>query len=228
MKLLIIAAHPDDEILGAGGLAARCAREGDEVFIHILGEGISSRSKSPVVGEISELRTAAVAASKILGVSHVEFHGLPDNRLDSIDLLEVIRIVEAIVSDHSPDCIATHSLTDLNIDHQVTARAVVTATRPVGIDAVRSVFSFEILSSTEWGFGNLGAFEPNYFIEISARDLEQKIEALRCYKSELRDSPHPRSINSLISLARLRGSTIGVEFAEAFHLIRRIDPLKIS
>jgi LmbE family N-acetylglucosaminyl deacetylase len=225
---LIVAAHPDDEVLGAGGVAARLSRSGHDVHIRILGEGATSRVDDRSFADPSltdDLCNSAQRAGSVLGASSVSVRGLPDNRFDSLDLLDVVKIVEGEIAELQPTVVFTHSVSDLNIDHALTARAVVTATRPMAQPNVRTVLCFEILSSTEWGFGRFGSFEPDCFYEISKDDLEMKVGALRCYGGEIYDSPHPRSTDGVVNLARLRGSTIGVDFAEAFTTVRTMKRL---
>lgn len=225
MRVLVVAAHPDDEVLGAGGVLSRWSEVGRETHVRILGEGATSRA--PERSEAGDPATAHLAecardAAAILGVASVAVHGLPDNRFDSVDLLEITKTVENDIAAVRPDVVLTHSIGDLNLDHVLTARAVVTATRPLDSNAPRLVMSFEVLSSTEWSFGTFGAFVPDTFVEISAGDLERKVEALRCYGSELRPPPHPRSIDIVRTLAELRGSVIGSPYAEAFTTIRSV------
>lgn len=223
MSILVIAAHPDDEVLGCGGTIAReSARQA--VHIVILGEGASSRhdrrSDAPA-GELEALRTDARAAAKTVGAAAVEFAGLPDNRFDAVPLLDIVKPVEQWIRRLEPDVIYTHHPGDLNVDHGVTFRAVLTATRP-GTTArpVSEIYAFEVPSSTEWAFGRIGGvFRPNLFVDVS-ETMERKIAAMGCYRSESRPSPHPRSPEALRALGAYRGSAAGVGFAEAFEVIR--------
>lgn len=225
MKILVVAAHPDDEVLGCGGTIARYARDGHDVFVAILGEGETSRrSAGEQVDEqkLEALGANAKAAAKALGVSELITTHLPDNRFDSIPLLEVVKVVESLIDRLRPEVIFTHWAGDLNIDHVITHRAVMTATRGMMGGSVRELYAFEVPSSSEWAFGQFGgAFNPNVFLDISAT-LQHKLDAMNCYKSESRSFPHPRSPEALTALARYRGSAAGLEAAEAFQLIRRI------
>lgn len=225
MTTIVFAAHPDDEVLGAGATIARLAREGEEVHIHILGEGATSRAAAEASEAVERLQRQARRACDILGASSLSFHGLPDNRFDAVDLLDLVRVVEAILGSYQVDRVLTHAIGDLNIDHQLTARAVATATRPFGANTPSTVMSFEVLSSTEWSFGQVGRFDPDHFIEVSADDLAAKISALRCYQDELREAPHPRSADGVTALAKLRGSVIGANHAEAFSIVRTVSRL---
>lgn len=226
MSTVVFAAHPDDEVLGAGGTIARLSAEGEQVHVHILGEGGTSRLEPQGSDNPAALEADARRATAVLGASSVSLHRLPDNRFDSLDMLDVVQTVEAALRRTPCDRVLTHSTVDLNIDHRITAQAVLTATRPITAEAPAEVLSFEVLSSTEWSFGTFGGFDARFFVEISESDLERKIAALREYKSEIRDAPHPRSVEGVVSLARLRGSTIGVPFAEAFAPVRLAKRLR--
>jgi LmbE family N-acetylglucosaminyl deacetylase len=223
VNVLVIAAHPDDEVLGCGGTIARESAQ-HVVHIVILGEGASSRhGRRADAGaeELESLRTDARAAAKMLGAADVEFGGLPDNRFDEVPLLDVVKPVEQWIRHVEPDVIYTHHPGDLNVDHGVTFRAVLTATRPgTTARAVREIYAFEVPSSTEWAFGRVGAaFRPNVFVDIS-QTIDRKVAAMECYRSESRRSPHPRSPEGLRALAGYRGAAAGVGFAEAFEVIR--------
>ncbi len=225
MKVLVIAAHPDDEVLGCGGTIAKHVAAGDEVCIHILAEGATSRTPSreraKYAYELSELKQSAHCAAKILGAAIV-LHDLPDNRMDSLDLLDIVKFIEEIVFDYRPDIIYTHHSGDVNIDHQLIHRAVVTACRPVPGQTVRTLLFFEIPSSTEWQVSSSTAsFVPNWFVSIE-ETLDCKVQALDMYTSEMRKFPHPRSMVAVRALAAWRGASIGVAAAEAFVLGRLI------
>ena len=225
MKILAIAAHPDDEVLGCGGTLARESGQHD-VRVVILGEGITSRSTTrdgANPSALATLQTHSEQAAAVMGARGVEFGGLPDNRFDSLSLLDVVKLVERHVLAFAPDVIYTHHPGDLNVDHGVTFRAVLTATRPgAGGPAVSAIYSFEVASSTEWAFQHISpAFRPNVFVDIS-ETLDRKIEAMECYRSEARTAPHPRAPESLRAIAARWGSVIGVRYAEAFELIRQV------
>jgi len=225
MRVLVIAAHPDDEVLGCGGTIARLAREGHSPYIAILGQGITSR---PPGGEHSDpalvevLRKCSREASKMLGAGEVFLYDLPDNRFDTVPLLDIVRIVEELVGRLEPDAVYTHYGGDLNIDHVMLHRAVVTATRPTVGYPVKEIYAFEVPSSTEWAFGQFQpVFCPNVFVDIT-NTLSTKIQAMGVYSTEIRDLPHPRSPDGLRALAQVRGSAAGVEAAEAFLLVRKM------
>ena len=228
MTILVIAAHPDDEVLGCGGTIARASAEGHDVHIAILGEGVSSRHAQrddAPAGDLRKLTDDARAAAAALGARSVSFGGLPDNRFDTIALLDVVKQVEAWVAERRPDAIYTHHPGDLNIDHGITFRAVLTATRPgAAAVAVPEIYAFEVPSSTEWAFQRIEpAFRPNVFVDIT-ESLEAKIAAMQCYASERREAPHPRSPAVLSAAAVRWGSVAGVAAAEAFELIRSLKP----
>jgi LmbE family N-acetylglucosaminyl deacetylase len=222
--ILVIAAHPDDEALGCGGTMARLSREGCDVYTLILGEGITSRNKkrdrTERENEIAELGNQAEDANKILGVKEVYTYDFPDNRFDTVALLDIIKTIEKIKDGVKPDIVFTHHQGDLNIDHQITFKAVMTACRPTKDESVKEIYSFEIASSTEWNAtSSLTYFMPDYFVDIS-KCLKVKINALKGYETELRDFPHPRSLEAVELNAKLWGVKMGFEAAEAFKTIR--------
>ncbi|MGA7752702.1 MAG: PIG-L deacetylase family protein [Candidatus Sulfotelmatobacter sp.] len=225
--ILVIAAHPDDEVLGCGGTAARLAKEGHDVFFAIMGEGITSRHKERDAAggqQLGQLRQHAHAAAATVGVKDVFLHQLPDNRLDTVPLLEVVKLIEDLVDRIKPQVIYTHHPGDLNVDHGVIHRAVLTATRPMAGQPVREIYAFEVPSSTEWAFQRLEpSFRPNVFVDI-ANTIDAKVAAMECYESEARKFPHPRSPEALRALATRWGSVVGCAAAEAFELVRSIRP----
>jgi len=225
-KVLVIAAHPDDEILGCGGTIAKHIQKGDTVNVSILAEGATSRDNSRDSEkrklELSQLAQAAYKAGEILGISSLSLHNLPDNRLDSCDLLDITKIIESEISKYKPEIIYTHHSGDLNIDHQRVHQSVVTAARPLPESHVKTLLFFETPSSTEWQtFGSALPFMPNWFNDIS-ETLVLKLKALEAYESEMRSYPHPRSIEAVEYLARWRGATVGVKAAEGFILGRKL------
>jgi len=221
--ILVVAAHPDDEVLGCGGVMALLAGRGHAVHVAILGEGATSRGPGGQ-GDVDALRDQARRAGDILGARQVMTFGLPDNTFDSLPLLDVVKIVEGVVDEIAPTRIYTHFGGDLNVDHQVTHRAVLTATRPMRECGVREILAFEVPSSTEWAFGRVGgAFNPTVFMDV-AGTLERKIEAMAVYETESRPFPHPRSPQALRMLAGTRGAAVGLDAAEAFELVRGVYP----
>ena len=223
--VLVVAAHPDDEVLGCGGTIARLVREGHEVHICILGEGATSRQSDGEPahqGQVETPQSQCREVASYLGAREPSFFGLPDNRFDTVPLLEVVRLVEGLVQSVAPRTVFTHHLGDLNIDHVISHRAVLTATRPMADCPVKEVYSFEVPSATEWAFSPAAsAFQPTMFMDIS-ETLDAKIGAMSKYRDELREFPHPRSPEALEAIARRWGSTVGVKAAEAFQVVRAV------
>jgi LmbE family N-acetylglucosaminyl deacetylase len=221
-RVTVFVAHADDEVLGCGGTIRRHILDGDEVSIFIFADGETSRGSSDVEAAIDQREGSARAAADLLGVRSVFIHRLPDNRLDTIPLLDLARLAEKHIAEVRPDIVYTHHAGDLNVDHRRVHEAVVTACRPQGDISVRRLLFFEIPSSTEWQAPFAApAFTPNWFVDISTV-LEEKMEALKVYESEMRPWPHPRSYEGVVHLARWRGAMVGREAAEAFMLGREI------
>jgi LmbE family N-acetylglucosaminyl deacetylase len=223
-SLLILAAHPDDEVLGCGGTMAKLADEGAEIHVAFLADGVSSRGADDEARkiELTARRAAARKACNILGAHSVSFGEFPDNRMDTVALLDIVRPIEALVAEYRPDTVFTHHAGDVNIDHRRIHDAVVTACRPQGAHPVRTLLCFEVPSSTEWQLpGSAPIFAPNWFVDISDT-LDRKLAALESYAVELREWPHPRSPRGVRHLAHWRGAAIGVDAAEAFILGRRL------
>ena len=225
-NILVVAAHPDDEVLGCGGTMARLAKEGNKVYTLILGEGVTSRDQKRDPGkrnrELKELKKQLQKANKLLGVKKCFVFDFPDNRFDTVALLDIIKTVEKVKKEVKPDIVFTHHHGDLNIDHRITFEAVMTAFRPVTGEKAQEIYSFEIPSSTEWNAPSPAVyFTPNYFVDISGQ-LPQKKEAMKQYRTELKKYPHPRSLKAIEISARNRGIQTGLEAAEAFEVIRTI------
>ena len=222
-KLLVVVAHPDDEALGCGGTIARFTREGCRVSTLILGEGITSRdekrNRKKRQKEIEELKKQAKEANEILETKRVFFFKFPDNRFDTVPMLDIVKVIEKVKKEVKPDIIFTHYEKDLNIDHQITYKAVITAIRPIKGEPVKEIYSFEIPSSTEWS--SPLSFSPDVFFDIS-KTIDIKLKAVKKYKSELREYPHPRSLEAVELMAKLWGMKVGLNYAEAFMLIRKI------
>lgn len=225
-RICVIAAHPDDEVLGCGGTMSMHHDAGDEVQVLIMAEGLTSRedSRDAVRNRkaLDELKNTAIRANSLLGVTNVEFGGFPDNRMDGCDRLDIVKTVEDYLARLQPDIIYTHFSSDLNVDHRRVHEAVITAVRPIPGQTVQSLRFFEVPSSTEWQMPDRASnFAPNWFQNISD-SLGRKIEALNEYQCEMRDWPHARSIEAVTHLAHWRGATVGVEAAEAFVLGRQL------
>ncbi len=218
MNVLVVAAHPDDEILGVGGTAAMHACRGDKVTLAVVCEGISARYAPE---RHAEVQAQSRRAGEILGAS-VVLHDLPDQRLDTLAVSAVAGVVEKLIEDHAPEVVYTHFGGDINRDHRVLAEAVLVATRPYAAPGVREVLMFETPSSTEWGAPQIGAsFQPCVYVDI-AQTLERKIEAFLCYTAEVRPFPHPRSPEALRDRARYWGSLVNRTAAEVFSVVRSL------
>ncbi|KTG30934.1 PIG-L deacetylase family protein [Haloferax profundi] len=224
MNVLCVVAHPDDEVIGVGGTLASHAKRGDDVHVVILSDGVTSRHDSiteEVQAEIDERRGRAKEACEILGAS-VSFHTFPDQRFDTVPLIDLTQTVEAEVDAHEPSIVYTHHHGDLNLDHELTSRAVMTAGRPQVGTPIRRVYGFETLSSTEWATPEpSNAFQPTSFKDIS-ESLETKESAMQVYQRELRDPPHPRSEKSIRQNAEVWGAKVGFDAAEPFVLLREV------
>ncbi len=230
-RILVIVAHPDDELLGIGGTINYLVNnKNTTINVVILGEGLTSRSDERNTEEwskeLKKHRTNIYNAKKIIGYNEVSIYDFPDNRFDSVDLLDIVKVIEKEKASFNPDIIFTHHGGDLNIDHQRTFEAVITATRPLKDEVVKSIFTFETPSATEWQASTTSEpFIPNYFFELSEENIDAKIQAMECYEFEKRKYPHPRSPEALKILAQKRGIDIGVEYAEALCLVRNINKL---
>lgn len=223
MNVLVIAAHPDDEVLGAGGTIVRAVQEGKHVYIAILGEGILSRYKQRMQADVSlvtKLREQAQRVGKFLGAEQVFTFDYPDNRFDTIPMLDLVKSIEDLIERLQPEVVYTHHGGDLNIDHGLIFRATLTAVRPVSGCSVKTIYSYEVPSSTEWSMGKIyPLFQPNVFVDIR-NTIDNKIKAMALYESEIRLFPHPRSHEAIRAIAIRWGSVSGYYAAEAFELVR--------
>ncbi len=219
MKVLIVVSHPDDEVLGCGGIILKHISKGDQVYILILSDGETSRDQGV---DLVKRESNARKVADMLGVTHLYLEKLPDNQCDAIPLLNVVKIVEGVVKKVQPSIVYTHNSYDLNIDHQIAFRAVLTACRPQPNFFVKRILAFEVLSSTEWQTKERSTlFCPTVYEDITDF-IDKKIEVLKIYQDELREYPHPRSIEGVRVLAKYRGIESGYRFAEAFQLIREL------
>lgn len=219
-NVLVVAAHPDDEVLGAGGTILKHVKGGDEVAVLILGEGESSKGKG---ADIEKRKEQAGRAAELLGVKNLFLEGLPDNRFDSLSFLELVKITEKCLNRIKPSIVYTHHHYDLNIDHRLSFQAVLTACRPQPKHFVKKLLSFEVPSSTEWQFKDRKhQFFPTVYNDITDF-IEQKIKVLAVYEDELKEYPHPRSKQGVKILSQYRGIEAGYCYAEAFQLIRGLE-----
>mgnify|MGYP001188464319 CR=1 FL=1 len=223
-KIMLVAAHPDDELLGSAGTLLFYKKKGYKIKIIFLSDGESSRnsSKKKINFLINQRKIQAIKVSKLCKFIEPAFAELPDNRLDTIPMLKIIRFIESEIKKFKPTIIITHNENDLNIDHKLTFNAVVTATRPSTKTFVKSIYCFETPSSTENNFSKIKVnFNPNLYFDIS-KFINKKIELLKIYKREMRPYPNSRSLEGIKVLAKYRGSQIGVKYAEAFYLLRKL------
>lgn len=227
-KIMIVVAHPDDEILGLGGSMNRLIREQDaQVHVVILGEGLTSRADKRDVKQWErelELHRANIReAQKKIGYESVNTYDFPDNRFDTVAILDIIKTIEKEKKSSKPDIIFTHHGGDVNIDHQRTFEAVITACRPMQDESVKEIYTFETPSGTEWrASSDPKHFIPNTFISFDETHLKAKTEAMECYQFEKREYPHPRSPKALTIRAASWGQSVGVGYAEAFCLVRSV------
>ena len=225
-KILVFAAHPDDEMLGCGATLLKFRKKGYKIKTFFFGDGEGSRKidKKKLKKLIIEREKQAIIVSKKGKFEKPEFKRFPDNKLDTVSMLEIVQFVEKQILINRPEIIFTHFENDLNIDHQIVFKAVMTATRPMTKSFVKKIISFEVPSSTDFNFTNNRAkiFNPNLYININST-IEDKIKLLKIYKKEIKKWPHSRSLKSINNLAMYRGSQVGIKFAEAFTLIRELQ-----
>jgi len=219
-KIMVIAAHPDDEMLGCGGTLIKHSKRGDYIKTLILGQGMLSRGEDESI--LAKLRADSKEANDIIGVNELKFFDFPDNAFDSVPLLKIIKVVEKEVADYQPDIIYTHFSNDLNIDHRRTFEAVMTACRPQPGMKNPDIYSFYIQSSTDWiASTEATQFIPNIFVDVED-EIEQKIEALMAYQTEMKEYPHSRSLESIRVFSQYWGTRVGKYFAEPFILVRSV------
>ena len=217
MRVLVIAAHPDDEVLGVGGTIARYVKEGAFVSILIVTEGCSTQYPG-VVEMIERKQQEATEAARILGVTDVRFGGLPDMKLDTLPSVAVNACIEDVVRDVEPGLVFTQAEHDVNRDHQVIFNATAVACRPFSAPSVERIYSYYTPSSSEWG---TTSFQATTYVDVS-EVFDLKMAAMTAYSSEVRPFPHPRSVEALRHVAGFFGNAMGVRYAESFRLFREI------
>lgn len=228
-KILIVVAHPDDELLGLGGTMNKLITEYNvQTHVIILGEGITSRSDSRDVEqwkeELAIHKQNIKNAQKAIGYHSVSIYDFPDNRFDTVALLDIIKVIEKEKQEFIPDVVFTHHGGDVNVDHQRTFEAVITSCRPMAHETVKTIISFETPSGTEWrANSDPRHFFPNLFVSISKENLAAKIKGMESYEFESRPFPHPRSPKALEIVAQRWGVAMGKEYVEAFHIVRSIN-----
>lgn len=218
-KILIVAAHPDDEVLGCFATVSKLVKDGAEAYTLILGEGKTARESDNAEQELELLGGEIQKANERIGVKKVFTRNFPDNKFDTVALLDLVKAVLEVKEEVQPDIIFTHFKNDLNIDHRITYEAVITATRPMAGECVKEIYSFEVLSATEWNYPL--SFSPDTFFDVS-QTLGNKIDAMELYASELCEYPHPRSLEGIELQAAHRGMQCGIRYAEAFECVRAI------
>jgi len=235
MKILVLAAHPDDEVLGMGGLLKKFSKREYEIKVVFLATGIMARRSNDynnsgkynindklandMEKQIRYLQEDAKKALSLLDIKNIQFEDFPDNEMDKVSNLEITKKIETVIDKFGPDTIYTHSQHDINVDHRQIYEATITASRPKKNSSVKDVISFEVPSSTEWYFPQ--QFSPNIFVDIS-KELKFKLKAMEAYKNELQEFPHPRSIAALEIIAKRWGTVCGFDAAEAFYLVRSL------
>lgn len=223
--ILVVAAHPDDEVLGVGGTLARLARGGAKTHVVYLATGITGRHEatSQAGAEIDALTGDARRAAALLGVSTQTFLGLPDNRLDTVPRMDIVRELNILLDRLRPDVVFTHHHGDYNWDHRAAHEATVMACRACpGEVHPATLLTYEVPSSTERAIQHSGTvFLPTVYVDIAA-DLDAKLAALAAYSTEVKQPPHPRSVRALETWAQKRGNEVGLAHAEAFSLARCI------
>ena len=228
-RILVVVAHPDDELLGLGATLNKLSKDASTfIRVVILGEGITSRSdnrdEDKWASELVKHKACIQKAKEEIGYDELAVYDFPDNRFDSVDLLDIVKIVEKEKEDFKPDVIFTHHGGDVNIDHQRTFDAVITATRPMELESVKTIVAFETPSGTEWRAStDPRHFIPNLFISVSEENVNAKIQGMENYEFEKRTYPHPRSPEALEIQAKRWGVVVGKKYAEAFMLVRSVN-----
>ena len=224
-RILIIAAHPDDDLLGCGGTIIRSIENKSKIKILFLGEGVSARFPSnenskACQAAIRSREQSAIKCLKSLGISNFEFNHFLCTRFDSYPILDFVRVIEKLIKEIRPNIVFTHHLSEVNIDHVITHRATEIACRPISKISVKKIYTFEAICSSNFKFKK--KFCPNTYVDIKEY-MKRKIKALRYYKNEIRNYPFPRSVLGIETQARYRGMQSGLEFAEAFELVRSLE-----
>ena len=223
-KVLVIAAHPDDEVLGMGGTIAKLVKEGSVVDVLIVTDGSSSQYReSDRLGEIIEAKKLETRnCANVLGVRDIYYGGLPDMKLDCTPHIDINQAIERVIDKVQPDTVFTHFWGDVNMDHQNVYKSTLVTVRPVLGQVVRNLYCYRVPSSTEWTPNKEDTmFMPNYFVDIE-QYAEQKYKAFACYSTELRDYPHPRSVQYLRESDKAAGLRVGMLAAEEFVMLRKL------
>lgn len=225
-RVLVISAHPDDEVLGMGGTIAKYTARGDEVAVLIVTDGSTSQYRDDPNLEmiINNKKNETNDCANILGVSNVFYGGLPDMKLDNIPHIDINKVIEDVIDEFQPEFVFTHFYGDINKDHRMVYESTLVACRPTFDQYVKKIFSYSVPSSTEWNIQlTQSVFLPNWYEDISGIYAEKKYSAMQCYKTELREYPHPRSIQYLRENDLVVGHKVGVSSAESFMLLRSVN-----
>ena len=223
-NILVIAAHPDDEVLGMGGTIAKLVKEGCVVDVLIVTDGSSSQYRD--LNNLSEIIEAKKLETRncadLLGIRNIYYGGLPDMKLDCTPHIDINKTIENVIDKVQPDTIFTHFWGDVNLDHQNVYKSTLVTVRPVLGQVVRNLYCYRVPSSTEWTPNKEDTmFMPNYFVDIEMY-AEQKYKAFACYSTELRDYPHPRSVQYLRESDKAAGLRVGMLAAEEFVMLRKL------
>ncbi len=220
-NIFAIVAHADDEAIGCGGTLLKHQKQGDHISIVYMTNGVSAPKNSSDTDYEQRLRMTKKAGEYLSAKQY--FFNFPDNEMDTVAILDVVQAIESVTKKELPDIIYTHHYGDLNIDHRIVHQAVMTAFRPIPLVKTPTIYSFEVNSSTEWNTPiNAFAFSPTFFVDISEH-IAEKQKLLLIYEDEMRKPPHSRSIDAIEALAKVRGNTVGVDYAEAFMLKRKVS-----
>ncbi len=216
MRILVFAPHNDDEVLGAGGTIAKYARQGHEVFVCEVTTWLENMESTMA------LRKEAAEARRILGVKESIYLDLPVVQVKETPTRSKNRRFSEVVREIRPEMAFIPHIGDMHVDHGETALAAMVALRPLENPQLKAIYTYETLSETEWNIPNTAnAYLPNVWSDISVT-FELKMDAMKCYQSQLHAFPHPRSLEAIEALAKLRGSTIGVAYAESFVCVREV------
>ncbi len=217
MRVLVIAAHPDDETIGAGGTIARHVAEGDDVYWGIVTQGWEPMRSQE---DLRLAREQVFEVQRVLGIRDVFFCGFPTVKLNTVPYVELSSALQRIVDQVEPEVVYTTPPSDINLDHRLVYDSTLVATRPLQGNAVRRLMCYEIGATSRYGLpAGAPAFVPNVFVDISDY-LELKLEAMSCYKTQIHEFPHPRSLDALRLQAQERGVGVGLQAAECFQLVR--------
>lgn len=224
-RVLVIAAHPDDEVMGVGGTVAKLTAQGLECHLLIVTDGSSAqyRDRGDFQTIIDVKKQETIGCAGILGFKSIHYGELPDMRLDTTPHIQINRVIEKMIDEIQPDTVFTHFWGDVNLDHQNVYKSTLVAVRPVIGQVVKELYCYRVPSSTEWAPHKADTmFMPNYFVDID-KYVEQKYKAFACYSTELREYPHPRSVQHLREIDKAAGLRVGLLAAEEFVLLRKLD-----